>query len=69
MTSTIVITCAVPCSELDQLKLTKADHVVSVTGPAGFRHELELPAEADMDQLDVELFKGYLELRAPRRST
>ena len=37
-----------------------------MAGPEGFSHELELPAEADMDQLEVELYHGYLELRAPR---
>ena len=30
------------------------------------RHELELPPEADMARLSVELYKGILELRAPR---
>jgi HSP20 family molecular chaperone IbpA len=64
---TMVVTCAVPCAELDELELVVRDHTVAVTGPAGFRHELELPDEADMRALTVELYKGFLELRAPRR--
>ncbi len=61
----MVVTCRVPCSDLAQLTLTVADQSVVVTGPGGFRHELELP-DADLDGLSVELFRSYLELRAPR---
>ena len=67
MTQTIVVTCPVPCRELGELELTSEDHTVVVRGPNGFRHELELPAEADMVKLEVELYHGYLELRAPRQ--
>ena len=72
MTSTIetgdmmVITCRVPVASLSRLQLDVADHTVSITGPSGFRHKLELPPEADMDRMGVELFKGTLELRAPK---
>jgi hypothetical protein len=38
--------------------------VIDVEGP-GFRHELELPNEADMERLEVELHKHFLEIRAP----
>jgi hypothetical protein len=62
----IVVTCRVPCSDLAELELTVAGQSVGVTGPAGFRHELDLP-DADMANLSVELFRNYLELRAPRR--
>jgi len=34
-------------------------------GPAGYTHELQLPVEADMDGLEVELHKHFLEVRAP----
>lgn len=68
MTRTIVVTFPVPCYELSELELTSKNHTVVVAGPEGFSHELELPAEADMDQLEVELYHGYLELRAPRVS-
>ena len=64
---TMVVTCVVPCADLADLELVVRDHTVAVTGPAGFRHELELPGEADMEALTVELYKGFLELRAPRR--
>ena len=33
MTGTLVVTCRVPCSDLDELKLTAMDHTVGVTGP------------------------------------
>jgi HSP20 family molecular chaperone IbpA len=66
---TMVVTCAVPCERLDELDLTVAGQTVYVVGPDGFRHELELPEDAEMSRLAVELFKGFLELRAPRRAT
>lgn len=49
MTLTIVVTCPVPCRKLGELELTPEDTTVVVAGPDGFRHELELPAVADMD--------------------
>ena len=66
---TMVVTCEVPCKQLDELDLTVVGQTVFVAGPDGFRHELELPEDADMSGLTVELFKGFLELRAPRRAT
>ena len=69
MTRTIVVTFPVPCQELEELELTSADHKVVVAGPEGFSQEAKLPAEADMSRLEVELFHGYLELRAPRVPT
>jgi hypothetical protein len=54
---------------LDEFDLTVAGQTVYVVGPDGFRHELELPEDAEMSRLAVELFKGFLELRAPRRAT
>jgi hypothetical protein len=65
----MVVTCPVPCGSIDELELTPADHTIAVVGPNGFRHDLELPREADMTQLDFELYKGILEVRAPRRPT
>jgi HSP20 family molecular chaperone IbpA len=62
----MVVTCHVPCNDLEQLSLSVFDHMVSVEGPDGFRHELELPAESDMRRLSAQLYKGILELRAPR---
>lgn len=67
-TDTLVVTCRVPCSNVEHLELDVLGHTVYVTGPGGFAHELELPLEADMDKLEIELFRGFLELRAPRRS-
>jgi hypothetical protein len=65
MTRTFVVTCSVPVTDLDELTLTPQNHTITVTGPNGFRHELELPGEADLDRLEVELHKHFLEIRAP----
>ena len=62
----MVVTCRVPCTSLDRLSLSVTDHTVSVEGPGGFRHRLELPPESDMERLGVQIFKEILELRAPR---
>jgi hypothetical protein len=64
MTRTFVVTCRVPCSHLDDLDVTPRDHTIDVEG-LGFRHELALPEEADMEHLEVELHKHFLEIRAP----
>jgi hypothetical protein len=64
MTRTFVVTCGVPCSHLDDLDVTLHDHAVDVEG-LGFRHELALPEEADMEHLEIELHKRFLEIRAP----
>jgi hypothetical protein len=69
MTRTIVVTCSVPCEDLAKLELKPLDHTIEVVGPDGFRHDLEFPLEADMSHLDVELYRGILEVRAPRRAT
>ena len=65
MTRTFVVTCDVPVTDLAELKLTPLDHTITVTGPKGFRHVLELPGEADLGRLEVELHKHFLEIRAP----
>jgi HSP20 family molecular chaperone IbpA len=61
----LVINCRVPCTDIADLSLALDGHQVVVTAPGGFRHELALPAEADMSGLGVELYRGILELRAP----
>jgi hypothetical protein len=65
VTRTLVVTCPVPCDDLTELELTPLDHTIEVIGPGGFHHDLELPLDADMSHLQVELFKGILEVRAP----
>ena len=65
MTRTVVVTCSVPSSSLDELELTHTDHTIAVTGPGGFSHELQLPEGADMEQLEIELPTHFLEVRAP----
>jgi hypothetical protein len=69
VTRTLVVTCPVPCDDLARLELTPLDHTIEVVGPGGFRHDLELPLDADMSSLHVEVFRGVLEVRAPRRPT
>jgi HSP20 family molecular chaperone IbpA len=61
----LVITCPVPCTDIADISLAVDGHQVVVTAPGGFRHELALPAEADMSGLGVELYRGILELRTP----
>ena len=65
----MVVTCRVPVGALEELELTSAGHTVSIAGPAGYRHELELPVAADMERLEVELHRHFLEIRAPLRMT
>ena len=67
MTESLVVTCRVPVGDMAELELVSADHTLSIVGPAGYRHELDLPPEADMGQLEVELHKHFLEVRAPLR--
>lgn len=67
MSRTFVVTCPVPVSDLARLELTPRGHTVVITGPDGYRHDLELPEEADLDHLEVELYHRFLELRAPLR--
>jgi hypothetical protein len=67
MTRTLVVTCPVPVSDLEHLELTPRDHTIVITGPNGYRHNLELPVEADLDHLEVELYKHFLEIRAQLR--
>ena len=64
MTRTFVVTCRVPSSHLDDFEVKHRNHTIDVEGP-GFRHKLELPEEADMGRLEVELHKHFLEVRAP----
>jgi hypothetical protein len=66
-TRTFVVTFRVPVSDLDELELTPVGHTITVTGPDGFREKLELSADADMERLEVELHKHFLEIRAPLR--
>jgi hypothetical protein len=66
---TLVVTCRVPVGELDELELRTGDHTLSIVGPAGYRHELAFPVEADMERLEVELHKHFLEVRAPLVAT
>ena len=65
MTRTFVVTCSVPSTDFAELDLKIVDHTVRVTGPDGFREDLEVPQDADLDRLEVELHKHFLEIRAP----
>jgi HSP20 family molecular chaperone IbpA len=62
----LVITTRASASAVEQLSISVAGRTVVVTGPAGFRHELTFPPEADTSKLRAVLYDGILELRAPR---
>lgn len=60
-----VLTMRVPTDDPTELTIAAVDHVVRVQGPNGYRKEIVLSAEADMERLHAELFHEILELRAP----
>lgn len=60
-----VVTMRVPTNEPDELAVAAIDHVVRVRGPNGYRNEITLSRDADMERLHAELFHNILELRAP----
>ncbi len=60
-----VVTLRVPTNDPSELTVAAIDHTVRILGPDGFRKEITLADEADMDRLHAELFHGILELRAP----
>ena len=61
---TMVITIRVPTTSGDELAVTARGSVVRVIGPGDFRHEVTM-ADADLDRLNAQLYRGILELRAP----
>jgi HSP20 family molecular chaperone IbpA len=62
----IVVTVRVPTNDPDQLAVAAIKNVVRVLGPDGFRHEVVFSKDADLERLHGDLFRGILELRAPR---
>jgi hypothetical protein len=46
--------------------VTVTGSVVEVLGPGGFRHEVPMLPNADLNRLGAYLFHEILELRAPR---
>jgi HSP20 family molecular chaperone IbpA len=60
----MVITIRVPTSSADDLAVTAIGRLVRVIGPDDFRHEVTM-ADADLDRLHAQLYRGILELRAP----
>jgi HSP20 family molecular chaperone IbpA len=61
----MVVTVRVPTTSAGELAVTAIGHLVRVIGPGEFRHEVTMPAAA-LDQLQAQLFRDILELRAPR---
>jgi HSP20 family molecular chaperone IbpA len=62
----IVLTLFVP---REQLAVSVRDHTVTVEATGGFRKEIPLAGEADVEHLHAQLYDGTLELRAPRVET
>lgn len=63
---TLVVTLRVPATDGSQLSVGVAEHTLTISGPDGFHRELTMSREADMRHLQAQLYRGILELRAPR---
>ena len=59
----LVLTLAVP---RDGLEVSVREHTVTVEAAGGFRREVQLAPEADVEHLHAQLYDATLELRAPR---
>lgn len=62
----LAVTVPVPARFAAQLAVTLEGDVIHVAASDGFRHEVALPQGADPARLHAGLFRGILELRAPR---
>jgi len=62
---TMVVTVRVPTATANDLAVTAIGRLVRVIGPGDYRHEVSME-DADLDRLHAQLFRGILELRAPR---
>jgi hypothetical protein len=62
----MVVTVMVPTRSASDLSVKAAGRVVTVSGPDGFRHEVEMLPSADVSRLGAYLFHDILELRAPQ---
>lgn len=62
-----VVTLVVPRTARDGLSVDVRGQTIVVSGP-GFRREVAMSPEADTAHLDAQLYRDFLELRAPHRS-
>lgn len=62
-----VVTLVVPHTARADLSVAVRGQTVIVSGP-GFRREVAMSPEADTEHLDTQLYRDFLELRAPHRS-
>jgi HSP20 family molecular chaperone IbpA len=60
----MVVTVLVPTVSAEELSITAIGNAVRVIGPGEFRHQVTM-ANADLDRLHAQLYRGILELRAP----
>ena len=60
----MVVTVRVPTTSAKELSVSAIGSAVRVIGPGDFRHQVTM-ADADLDRLHAQLFRGILELRAP----
>jgi hypothetical protein len=60
-----VVAVVVPRSAQSGLSVAVRGHTVTVTGAGGYRHEIALSPDADAEHLDAQLYRDFLELRAP----
>jgi hypothetical protein len=60
----MVVTVRVPTTSAADLSITVVGNDVRMLGSDGFRHDVTM-AEADLERLHAQLYRGILELRAP----
>ena len=60
-----VVAVVVPRSARSGLSVVVRGHTVTVTGGGGYRHVIALSPDADAEHLDAQLYRDFLELRAP----
>ena len=62
---TFAVTCVVPRGAGAQLHVQVAGRTVTVAGPHGFARTFELPCGAAIEELQTQVYRDVLELRAP----
>ena len=62
-----VVTCPVPRSAGEQLRVEVAGRTITASGKDGFTHVFELPPDVAVERLGWQAYADVLEVRAPYR--